>query len=88
MTTINSVFAQLAYSEQALESGALERIFTEHFIETSMDPEQCAVSTVIQNVPGALLNNANTVNGIGRTAFQLRAPLMPDDACSAPPPPQ
>jgi len=44
----------------------------------------CAVDSLISAIPAELLNNADTTQGIGRTAFNLRSPLGQSHPCAAP----
>ncbi|MEZ6209798.1 MAG: hypothetical protein R3B46_00915 [Phycisphaerales bacterium] len=81
LVTINSFFARLSYTDEALSSGLIQDIFTEHFIATADNPVGCANSALISMIPGALSDNAGLANGIGRTAFQLRNGLPAGDPC-------
>jgi len=81
---INLAFARVAYSPQALQSGAIETIFTQHFIETAQDPVFCAIDSLVSMVPSELLRNANFQSGIGRTAYHLRNGLPANHPCFAP----
>lgn len=82
--TINSLFARMAYSSQSLPF--VQRVFTDHFLTTARDPAACAVSSVAALIPSTLRANVGRVDGIGRTAFELRnpggTPLDPTHPCA------
>ncbi|HBS29681.1 MAG TPA: hypothetical protein DEB06_09585, partial [Phycisphaerales bacterium] len=84
-TSINTLFAQLAYSQQALDSGFVREVFSRHFFDTSIDPAGCAASTLAQRIPDVLQQFVNTQAGIGRAAFELRhvsgQPIAPNHPC-------
>jgi len=84
-TSINSLFAQLAYSQQALDSGFVQDVFSRHFFDTSIDPSGCAMSDLAKRIPNVLQTFVNTQAGIGRTAYELRhvmgQPIAPDHPC-------
>lgn len=85
-TTINAIFARMAYSPQALQSGAIQAAFTRHFVNTAINPAACFNDPLVAMIPQKLLQNANKTFGIGRTSFDLRNPggnpLPPAHPCS------
>ncbi|MFM9958772.1 MAG: hypothetical protein ACKVZJ_11915 [Phycisphaerales bacterium] len=82
--SVGTLFGRVSYSTQALQSGVLQQIYRQRFIETSIDPVFCSIDPVIGQIPGALLNNANKTRGIARTTFDLRNPLPTNHPCQAP----
>lgn len=80
-TTINALFATLAYSERSLRSGALQHMVGSEIINTSVDPSGCAASELISMIPDAMLEHVNQTHGIGRTVAQLRDNLPEGHPC-------
>lgn len=80
-TTINALFATLAFSERSLRSGALQHMVGSEIINTSVDPSGCAASELISMIPDAMLEHVNQTHGIGRTVAQLRDNLPEGHPC-------
>jgi len=80
-TSINSLFAQMAYSRESLRSGVLQRMVASEIINTSLDPSGCATSSLVGMIPTAMLQHADQTKGIGRTVASLRGNLGPDHPC-------
>jgi len=80
-TTIDPLFANMAYNDRALESGVVTAIFTEHFIRTAQDPIGCASSNLLNMIPQALSSHVNERAGVGRASFDLRQPLDGSHPC-------
>lgn len=81
---VNELFARVAYSQQALDSGVARRIFENHFLATSVDAVNCTKTGVFNiDLPNRLNDNVDRQNGFGRTAYQLRENLDAEHACSA-----
>jgi len=80
-TSINSLFAQMAYSRDSLRSGVLQRMVASEIINTSLDPSGCATSSLVSMIPTAMLQHADQTKGIGRTVAALRGNLGPDHPC-------
>ncbi len=81
-TTINPMFAQMAYSQRALNSGLIEALFKSQFLSTAQNASSCQVSAEFANIPAALQSHVNQVNGIGRAAFDIRNPLSSGHPCA------
>lgn len=80
---VNELFASIAYSQQALDSGVVRRVFEKHFLETSLDANSCKQSMLFTDqLPTTLAANKNRENGLGRTAFQLRENLTQEHGCA------
>lgn len=83
LANVNEYFSKVAYSQQALNSGVVKRIFEKHFLETALDANQCRQSMLFTtNLPGELQANVGYQNGFGRTAYNLRAPLDQSHPCA------
>jgi hypothetical protein len=80
-TTINALFARMAYSQQALDSGLVTAAFVNHFLATSQDPSGCAQSNLLAMLPASLQSHVNQTSGVGRTAFDLRNGLSANHPC-------
>lgn len=80
-TTINSLFATLAYSERALRSGALQHMVGSEIINTAIDPAGCASSELIGMIPDAMLRHVNQTSGVGRSVAYLRDNLPDGHPC-------
>ncbi len=80
-TSINSLFAQMAYSRDSLRSGVLQRMVASEIINTSLDPSGCATSSLVGMIPDTMLQHADQTKGIGRTVAALRGNLGPDHPC-------
>ncbi len=80
-TSIDPLFAGVAYNQVALDSGVIETIFTDTFIRTAQDPMGCATSSLISMIPAALQNRVNQESGIGRATFDLRDGLGSEHPC-------
>lgn len=80
---VNELFSRVAYSQQALDSGVVKRVFEMHFLETSLNPTTCRESMLFTTtLPVTLAANTQRRNGFGRTAFQLRENLTTDHGCA------
>ncbi len=80
-TTINALFATLAFSERSLRSGALQHMVGSEIINTAIDPAGCATSELIGMIPEAMLRHVNQTSGIGRTVAHLRDNLPDGHPC-------
>jgi hypothetical protein len=92
LSGVNELFAKIAYSQQALDSGVARRVFETHFLQTSMDASQCRGTMLFTDeLPARLQANVDRQNGFGRTAVELRSMVGTDHACAemmaSPPPP-
>ena len=81
-TSINALFARMAYSQQALDSGLVTAAFVNHFLATSQDPAGCAQSNLLAMLPARLQAHVDQTSGIGRTAFDLRSGLTTNHPCA------
>lgn len=81
-TSINPLFAQTAYSQRALNSGLIQAVYSAHFLATSNSAAVCQGDAVFSQIPTALANHVNQVNGIGRATFDLRNPLASNHPCA------
>lgn len=80
-TSINALFAQMAYSRDSLRSGVLQRMVASEIINTSLDPSGCATSSLVSMIPDTMLQHADQTKGIGRTVATLRSGISPDHPC-------
>jgi hypothetical protein len=73
--TINALFAQLAYSPKAFNSGIVERSVRAEVIRTARDPAGCASSGEIANLRSLLASHVNQTAGVGRAVAEFRDSL-------------
>lgn len=80
-TTINPMFAQMAYSEAALRNDVLSRMVASEIISTAEDPSRCSASGALDALPSILRNHVDKVAGVGRTVAEFRGSLPIDHPC-------
>lgn len=73
--TINALFARLAYSPQAFNSGVVERSVRAEVLRTARDPAGCAASSEIGNLRSLLASHVNQTAGVGRAVAEFRDSL-------------
>jgi hypothetical protein len=83
---VNTIFQQMAYSQQAARSMGFQALVGEHIAVTSVNPAGCRASgaltsTTFQNI---LAQNAGRRNGVGQTIITFRAGLAPEHPCRRP----
>lgn len=82
-TTIDPLFADVSYTQRALDSGAVEALFLDAFLRSAQDPMGCVNSNLISMVGPTLQNRVEQTSGIGRASYDLRVGLSPGDPCSS-----
>jgi hypothetical protein len=80
-TSINPMFAQMAYSEAALRNDVLSRMVASEIISSAEDPSRCAASGALDALPAILRNHVDKVAGVGRTVAEFRGSLPIDHPC-------
>ena len=83
-TVINSLFAQMAYSQLALNSGVVERLARNAILATVEDPSACLNSEALDNLTTVLAAHTDQRSGMGGAIFDFRNGLAPQHPCLAP----
>jgi hypothetical protein len=83
LTTINPVFARMAYGEEALATNVLERMVGNEIINTARDPAGCAASGALDALPSILRKHVDRTSGIGRSVAEFRDSLPFLHPCGA-----
>ncbi|MBL8762829.1 MAG: hypothetical protein JNM07_00990 [Phycisphaerae bacterium] len=82
--TISPLFAQLAYTQSALDSGLIEALLRQHVVETSADPAAAAASPAMASLSSLLGSHVNQTSGIGRATADFRGGLLSGHPALAP----
>ena len=83
-STINQIFAQMAYSDLALASGVVERLARNAILTTARDAQGCLSSGDLGSLFNNLQQNVARRSGIGGSIFDFRNDLTTDHPCLAP----
>lgn len=84
-TSLPALFAQLAYSQQALNSGVVERLARNQILETARDPIGCANSGALGGLGTPLQTYVDTRAGMGAAITAFRMGLPANHPCLAAP---
>ncbi|HYE03810.1 MAG TPA: FecR domain-containing protein [Phycisphaerales bacterium] len=79
---LEPVFGQLAYSQQALGSGMVERLVSHHILENARDPAGCSDSGALFLLPGILARHVHQHAGVGQSLHDFHADLPPGHPCA------
>jgi len=83
-STINQIFAQMAYSDLALASGVVERLARNAILTTARDAQGCLNSGDLGGLFTHLQENVARRSGIGGSIFDFRNDLSTNHPCLAP----
>ena len=83
LTTINSVFAQMSYSQEALNGDVLQRLVANEVLLTARDPAGCAASGALDALPSILRRHVDQTSGVGRSVGEFRLNLPIGHPCGA-----
>ncbi|MGD9688587.1 MAG: FecR domain-containing protein [Phycisphaerales bacterium] len=84
--TLPVLFRELAFSQQAFDSGFITPLVEGQVLSTAADPIGCIQSGALANLPGHLMNHVNRRMGVGGAVFQFRNELPPGHPCRPPAP--
>ncbi len=80
-TTISAAFAGLGYSQQALNSGLVERLVKRQVVAGASRPDACAASMEIGALRTYLQSHVAQTAGVGRAVADFHASLPPGHPC-------
>ncbi|MBC7834432.1 MAG: FecR domain-containing protein [Phycisphaerales bacterium] len=80
-SNIDTRFAQMAFSDTALASGVVERLVSNHILQTSIDPQGCSDSGALFSLPGILSRHVHQEGGIGQSVAEFRDGLPDGHDC-------
>jgi len=83
-TSIPTLFADMAYSQQALSSGVVERLARNVVLATAVNPGACANSNAINSLNTNLLTYIDTRAGMGAAITAFRNGLPSNHPCRCP----
>ncbi|MGD9689369.1 MAG: hypothetical protein AB7K52_07830 [Phycisphaerales bacterium] len=79
------LFAELAYSQAAVDSGVVERLIANQIVQTAMDPTGCAASMELATqLAAAISAHIDQRFGAGAAMFDFRLGLPPAHPCLLP----
>jgi hypothetical protein len=81
MVAINTRFAMMAYSQQALGSGVVERALRTEILKGAGNPEACMHSGALTALPAILARHVDERAGIGQTVHEFRLGLTDLHPC-------
>ncbi|MBL8758226.1 MAG: FecR domain-containing protein [Phycisphaerae bacterium] len=84
-TSLPQLFRELAYSQQALNSGVVSVLVTQQILASAQDPVGCAQSGALGALPSHLANHVNRRFGVGAAVAEFRNTLSPSHPCLPPP---
>lgn len=85
--SLDSLFAAMAFSTDAVASGVVERLIANQIIQTARDPSGCAASAELHmNLSAAISNHIDQRSGTGATVYDFRSGLPLNHPCLAPGP--
>ncbi len=84
-SSLDPLFAALAYGPEAVQSGVLERLIVNQILATATDPSACASSSELTlNLATAIGAHVDQRSGAGAAIFDFRAGLPANHPCLAP----
>lgn len=81
MVGINARFAMMAYSQQALNSGVVERALRTEILKGAGNPDACAASGALNALPAILARHVDQQAGVGQTVAEFRLGLTDLHPC-------
>ncbi len=82
---VDALFADLAYSQSAVDSGVMERLIANQIVQTADDPAACASSVeLMANLAAAIAAHIDQRAGAGAAIFDFRSGLSSGHPCEAP----
>jgi hypothetical protein len=81
MVGINARFAMMAYSQQAFNSGLVERALRAEILNHASKPQECDGSGALNALPAILMRHVDEHGGIGRAVSEFRVHLEPLHPC-------
>lgn len=81
MVALNERFAMMAYSQQALNSGLVERALRAEILNHASKPQECDGSGALNALPAILMRHVDERGGIGRAVSEFRVHLEPLHPC-------
>jgi len=73
---INQLFAQMAYTTTARQSGVINLLVREQIISTALNPSVARTSGALELLPAILAQHDNMRSGVGLTIAQFRNQIM------------